>query len=48
MDYYTEMVKIIKELAMKYGIWKPAIAISIPLFVWKFADIINALAPFLK
>lgn len=48
MENYTEFLKIIKEIIMKYGLWKTAIAISLsvslPILIWQLANIINAIA----
>lgn len=51
MQNYTELLKIIKDLIMKIPISRLFLLwlfIASCLLIWKFADIINALAPLLK
>lgn len=47
---YTEMMKIIKELIVKYGFYQVVFTLTFCLLLlvglWKFADILNALAAF--
>lgn len=37
------LLKIIKELLMKYSIWQIALAFSIPIFFWVSADLLRAI-----
>ena len=37
------LLKIIKELLMKYSIWQIAFAFSIPIFFWVSADLLRAI-----
>lgn len=41
---YTDFLKIIKDIVMKHGLWKTAFAVSVPILIWQFANIVQAFA----
>ncbi|CBW28537.1 hypothetical protein MY978_06840 [Haemophilus influenzae] len=42
------LLKIIKELLMKYSIWQIAFAFSIPIFFWVSADLLRAIIELIR
>ncbi|MBS9779191.1 MAG: hypothetical protein KGV51_01055 [Moraxellaceae bacterium] len=43
MEYFTTLVKIMKEISDKHGFWKVAFVFLLAIAIWRFPEFITAI-----